>query len=61
MNDPEIIFFDEPTSALDEQNFNSIVNLILELKEKNYTILVVTHDLKLVENLNCDVFDFNKI
>ena len=56
MKNPKIIFFDEPTSALDVLNANYVLDLILELKEEGYTIVVVTHDLKFVELLNCDVF-----
>ncbi len=56
MTNPKIIFFDEPTSALDVLNVEHVLNLILELKEEGYTIVVVTHDLKFVELLNCDVF-----
>lgn len=57
MLDPKIILFDEPTSALDFRNVEEVLNLILELKDKGYTIVVVTHDLKFVEMLKCDVFN----
>lgn len=56
IKNPKIIFFDEPTSALDVLNAKYVLNLILELKEEGYTIVVVTHDLKFVELLNCEVF-----
>jgi len=42
---PEIILMDEPCSALDPISTLHIENLLYELKE-NYTIVVVTHDLK---------------
>ena len=55
--DPKIILFDEPTSALDYENRNQIVNIINELKERSYTIVIVTHDEKFVSDLNCSKFE----
>jgi predicted ABC-type transport system involved in lysophospholipase L1 biosynthesis ATPase subunit len=44
-NDPDIIFADEPTGNLDSQTGNGIVDLLLKLaRERNKTLLVVTHD-----------------
>ena len=58
MLDPKVIFFDEPTSALDIKNIEEVLKLILELKREGLTIVVVTHDLKFVELLGCEVFSF---
>ena len=44
-NDPEIIFADEPTGNLDSKTGDAIVDLLLNLaRERNRTLLVVTHD-----------------
>ncbi len=43
--DPEILLMDEPTSALDPISTAKIEELCLELK-KNYTIVIVTHNLQ---------------
>ena len=43
--EPEILCFDEPTSALDPALVGEVVNVIRELKEKNTTMLIVTHDM----------------
>ncbi len=44
---PEIIIFDESTSMLDPQGKNEINNFIQELhKEKDLTILSITHDIE---------------
>lgn len=43
--EPEIILMDEPTSALDPISTSKIEDLILELK-KNYTIVIVTHNMQ---------------
>ena len=42
---PEVILMDEPTSALDPIATLKIEELILELK-KNYTIVIVTHNMQ---------------
>lgn len=42
---PEIILMDEPTSAIDPISTKRIEELILELK-KNYTIIIVTHNMQ---------------
>jgi putative ABC transport system ATP-binding protein len=45
VNDPEVIFADEPTGNLDSENGNRIVELLFRLnKEKNITLIIVTHD-----------------
>ena len=56
---PKIILFDEPTSALDDKNRNIIINLINELQEDNYTVIIVTHDFKLIESLDSRIFNLN--
>lgn len=58
--DPKIIIFDEPTSALDDKNHDKIVKIINELEKKYYTIVIVTHDSRLINNLDCKIFDMNK-
>lgn len=46
---PKIILFDEPTSALDHINRLEISNLIKDLKEQMYSIIIVSHDDKFVD------------
>ncbi len=43
--EPEVLLFDEPTSALDPISTSSIEELFHELK-KNYTLIVVTHNMQ---------------
>ncbi|MGN1343796.1 MAG: phosphate ABC transporter ATP-binding protein PstB, partial [Traorella sp.] len=42
---PDIILLDEPTSALDPISTSKIEELLLELK-KNYTLVIVTHNMQ---------------
>ncbi len=53
ISDSELILADEPTTALDVSVSNSILNLLLELKNKGKTIILITHDLSIVSNY-CD-------
>ena len=41
---PKFILFDEPTSALDKESVEDLTQIILTLKQKGITILIVTHD-----------------
>jgi phosphate transport system ATP-binding protein len=43
--EPEVLLLDEPTSALDPISTSSIEELLHELK-KNYTIVIVTHNMQ---------------
>lgn len=48
LNSPSIIIADEPTGNLDEQNEKNIINIFLKIKEeKNCTIIMVTHNIKI--------------
>ena len=43
---PEVLCFDEPTSALDPELTGEVLRVIRGLKEKNYTMIVVTHEME---------------
>ena len=43
--EPDVLLMDEPTSALDPISTSKIEDLVLELK-KNYTIIIVTHNMQ---------------
>lgn len=50
IHEPEIIVCDEPTSFLDHISGNKIMHILRDLaKKKNLTLIVVTHDPRIVE------------
>lgn len=44
LKDSKIILCDEPTGSLDEKNRDEILKILLELKNENKTIVMVSHD-----------------
>ena len=56
--DGKIIILDEPSSALDEESKNILVNLLFKIKNKK-TIIIVSHELELVNNCTDTVLDVN--
>ena len=49
--EPDVMLFDEPTSALDPISTAKIEELTLELK-KNYTIVIVTHNMQQAKRIS---------
>lgn len=49
---PDILCFDEPTSALDPELTGEVLRVIRNLKEKNYTMIVVTHDMAFAKSIS---------
>jgi putative ABC transport system ATP-binding protein len=48
-NDPPLLLADEPTGNLDKETSLEIVNILKQIKEKGKTVIVATHDEKLLE------------
>ncbi|WP_413291625.1 ABC transporter ATP-binding protein [Bdellovibrio sp. HCB337] len=53
MMNPQVILYDEPTAGLDPFNTKKIQDLILRLKAKGVTSILVTHDMP-TANAVCD-------
>lgn len=52
INNPKILLCDEATSALDPQTTQSILSLLKKInKEQNITILLVTHEMEVIEQI----------
>lgn len=57
VSQPKIILADEPTAALDKQSGREVVNLMQKLaKEQSCTILMVTHDNRILDIADCIVY-----
>ena len=48
---PEVLCFDEPTSALDPELTGEVLRTIKGLKEKNHTMIVVTHEMEFARSV----------
>lgn len=50
-NDPEVILADEPTGNLDTKSGERIMKFLSDMHKKGKTIIVITHEPDLVENI----------
>jgi putative ABC transport system ATP-binding protein len=50
-NEPTVILADEPTGNLDSKSGKEIIDIMLNLNNKGYTFIIVTHDLKIAEHV----------
>ncbi len=61
ISNPQVLLFDEPTTGIDIGGQESIYNLLEKLKkERDLTILLVTHDLSIVYKLATRCLCLNK-
>jgi energy-coupling factor transport system ATP-binding protein len=54
--DPDILIFDEPTAGFDPQSSKDLMNLITEFHKNGKTIIIITHDMDLVNTYTKKVF-----
>ena len=54
--EPEIILFDEPTVAFDPRMVDEVLAVIRSLATKNYTMLIVTHEMRFAEKVSDRIF-----
>ena len=50
VNDPKILLADEPTGNLDDENKEQILSIFKEANIRGTTVVVATHDHRLIEN-----------
>ena len=60
VNDPKILLADEPTGNLDDANKNQILNIFKEANVRGTTVVVATHDRRLIENAHKRLITLNK-
>jgi zinc transport system ATP-binding protein len=59
--DPQVLLFDEPTAGIDIKGEETVYRLLARLnRERNLTMLIVTHDLAVVHNLSSMVLCLNR-
>ena len=58
--DPDILIFDEPTVGFDPASAKELMNLITEFHKNGKTIIVITHDMDLVNRYAQKVFLLEK-
>lgn len=60
INEPKILLADEPTGNLDANNAWDIMKLLDEINQRGTTVVVVTHNLEIVEAMNKRVITLKK-
>ncbi|MDD4867940.1 MAG: metal ABC transporter ATP-binding protein [Mycobacterium sp.] len=59
--DPHVLLFDEPTTGVDARGEETVYALLARLhRERNLTMIIVTHDLAVVHQLSSTVLCLNK-
>lgn len=54
---PTLLLADEPTGNLDEANAQQVLKLLLEFNSHGMTVIVTTHDMKLVQSVQTRVVE----
>ena len=60
VNEPKILLADEPTGNLDDQHAWEIMRLLEEINERGTTVVVVTHNMNFVKQMNKRVITIKK-
>jgi len=61
IGNPQVLLFDEPTTGIDIEGEETVYRLLVKLKkERELTILLVTHDLSVVYTFSNYVICLNK-
>jgi cell division transport system ATP-binding protein len=60
VNEPKILVADEPTGNLDDANKNQILTIFKEANVRGTTVVVATHDRRLIDNCHKRLVSLNK-
>jgi len=60
VNDPKILVADEPTGNLDDENKEQILNIFKEANNRGTTVVVATHDRRVIEHSHRRVIRLEK-
>ncbi len=60
VNDPKLLLADEPTGNLDDENKEQIVSIFKEANIRGTTVIVATHDRRLISNSHRRVITLDK-
>ena len=60
VNNPKIILADEPTGNLDNNNAWEIMDLLKQINDNGTTVIVVTHNMEIIERMKKRVITMNK-
>ncbi|MCF6158819.1 MAG: ATP-binding cassette domain-containing protein [wastewater metagenome] len=58
--DPRILLLDEPTSGLDPRSTSKCINILYNLKSQGKTLLIVTHDIFLAQEIADRILVFSE-
>jgi energy-coupling factor transporter ATP-binding protein EcfA2 len=53
----KILFLDEPTFGQDLENKNKIIDMVLEMKEKGYLQMIISHDEDFIKKVGTKVYE----
>lgn len=57
---PKVMLFDEPTSALDPEIVSEVLNVIRQVKEDGMAMVIVSHEMKFVQEVSTRVLFMDK-
>jgi len=51
INQPEYLILDEPTTGLDKRRKDTLLNILLKLKERGIGMTIISHDYEFVKSI----------
>jgi len=57
--EPKVLLLDEPAAGLNQEERKGLTDLIMKIKNKGFTIMLIEHDMKLVMNISNRIIVLN--